>query len=522
MSQLCIYVLGGARVEVDGQIVRFSHHKSMALLVYLAINRKSYSRARLAGLFWPTFPDQRARQLLNNVLTALKKGLGPGCGAWLDTDVQGSKQIGLKFGEYLYVDVHHFQDLLAACRAHDHPDTELCARCHDPLAQARALYRGDFLKGIAFDSPEFDDWQSRQMERLRAELTGVVLNKLICYYSAKGLFHKAVEHVQDWLEREVWNESAHLWLVKLYTWQGNRPAALKQCDRLVAVVRDEFDAPPGTEALQVIEQVRLGGEVTQPYLVLPAPCAVGCDGTMAHSDKEVPGNAVNRMTAASELTSFSFRLIGAVSCGLVKAVAWAVFYAPPVRTLPPQIEFVWGALFGLAVFSGLALGQIVFEQWALAFGNENGASWRSGLSRYWTYPLWGLCGGLVGAGIWLLFGVTFLVPGNVGLPLSWQHAIKSTLVWGLAYAVGIGLIWFLAGQRHRETMRVWRMIGIVLLGGLCPFLVFSAILGLNALLGWDAFLGSSESDLLAGLALTCGLGLGLAMLPPLSRRQNQD
>ena len=53
MSALKLFLLGTPRLEREGQHVRLSRRKVMALIAFLAISRQSHSREGLAALLWP-------------------------------------------------------------------------------------------------------------------------------------------------------------------------------------------------------------------------------------------------------------------------------------------------------------------------------------------------------------------------------------------------------------------------------------------------------------------------------------
>jgi DNA-binding SARP family transcriptional activator len=83
MSQLKFYLLGPPQVELDGQTLRASHRKALALLAYLAVTRHAHGRDAMATLFWPEHDQSSARAELRRTLSQLNRALGEG---WLAVD----------------------------------------------------------------------------------------------------------------------------------------------------------------------------------------------------------------------------------------------------------------------------------------------------------------------------------------------------------------------------------------------------------------------------------------------------
>jgi hypothetical protein len=155
MSRLALFLLGSPRIERDDAPVRVDRRKSVALLAYLAMTGESHSRDTLATLLWPELDQSRARAGLRAALSTLKKALG---GGWLDVDRESiglnpntsPSTSGLRSASesVLWLDVAEFRAKLAECRAHGHPEGQVCLACLPPLAEAAELYRDDFLAGF--------------------------------------------------------------------------------------------------------------------------------------------------------------------------------------------------------------------------------------------------------------------------------------------------------------------------------------------------------------------------------------
>ena len=85
MPRLALHLLGTPHLErlPDGNEIHIGRRKAMALLAYLAMERRRHSRDALAAFLWPEFDQQAARGQLRRTLSSLNRTLGEG---WLITD----------------------------------------------------------------------------------------------------------------------------------------------------------------------------------------------------------------------------------------------------------------------------------------------------------------------------------------------------------------------------------------------------------------------------------------------------
>jgi predicted ATPase/DNA-binding SARP family transcriptional activator len=285
MSQLALYLLGPPSVAIDGQEIRISRRKALALLAYLAVTDQSHTRDALATLFWPEQDQTRARNSLRSALVSLRKALGEG---WLETDRENvgrsydpeprhhpepagrgdpstsSAQAPSKSsGRGLWLDVAGFRNQLAECQTHGHPPDEVCPACLPLLARGAELYRGDFMTGFTLpDSPAFDEWQYYQSEGLRDELAGT-LERLAHGHTTQGEYAPAIAYARRWVSLDALNEPAHRLLMQLYAWSGQRAAAMEQYAECERVLAEELDVPPTAETAALYERI-LAGEQEIP------------------------------------------------------------------------------------------------------------------------------------------------------------------------------------------------------------------------------------------------------------------
>ena len=221
MTRLALFLLGSPRIERDGQTVRVRRRKELALLAYLAVTGKNHSRDSLATLFWPEHDQSGARGGVRRALGSLKRTLGEG---WLDVDREtvglspgaGLSELSSARRRELWLDVAQFRERLAESRTHTHDEQQVCPACLSSLAEAAALYGGDFMTGFTLrDSPGFDAWQFFQTEGLRQDLAGA-LARLAFGYGARDDFESAIAYARRWVALDALHEPAHRQLMWLY------------------------------------------------------------------------------------------------------------------------------------------------------------------------------------------------------------------------------------------------------------------------------------------------------------------
>ncbi|MGB0387527.1 MAG: tetratricopeptide repeat protein [Ardenticatenaceae bacterium] len=266
MEQLTIRLLGAPLIEVGGQPIYVDTRKATALLAYLAVREGASRRETLATFFWPELNDRKARGALRRTLSTLKRGLGSAAES-LRSD---RRSITLLRNDQVWVDVAHFEGELASCQTHGHAINEPCAACVEPLTEAVALYRGNFLAGFTLrDSEEFDEWQLFNAEHVREQVIGA-LERLVVWHGSNQEYEEAFAYARRWLALDPLNERAHRELMRLYVWDGQRNAALRQYSECVRLLESEIGVPPDNDTKFLHEKIRSGQEETRRALLIPA------------------------------------------------------------------------------------------------------------------------------------------------------------------------------------------------------------------------------------------------------------
>ena len=240
----------------------------MALIAYLASSPRPHTREHLAVLF---YPDSE------NALTYLRRDLSEVRQVLDDNLLATQREVSLRTGERLWVDVLHFQTQLDLVAAHSHFPAQPCSDCLQALQTAIALYTDDFLAGFNLpDCPAFDEWRFFEMERLRQSLASA-LEKLIAWHEAQQQFEKAIAYGRRLVALDPLDEAAQRQLIRLYAASGQVSAALRQYDECVRLLDEELGLEPAPETSDLAQAVR-ARQLEPPHQrdqhdLLPQPAA---------------------------------------------------------------------------------------------------------------------------------------------------------------------------------------------------------------------------------------------------------
>jgi len=210
-------------------------HKGQALLCYLAVNWKPFSRSALAGLLWPQMPETAARANLRKTLQRIKP-----CLPYLAVS---RETLTINPAADLWVDASAF-------------DTAVANRMDiRRLQEAASLYQGSFLDGLDFDDlPEFEQWVFTQREHRHA-VAIEILTSLISYFVSQSKPTQALEYARQLLRLEPWSEDGYQALMRLYALSGKRSAALRQYEICRRSLAQELDVEPSLETQLLYQQI---------------------------------------------------------------------------------------------------------------------------------------------------------------------------------------------------------------------------------------------------------------------------
>jgi len=283
MAHLSLSVLGPFQATLDGQpVTSFESAKVRALLIYLAVEAdQPHSRAALAGLLWPDWPDRAALRNLSYALSNLRQAIG-------------DRRARLPF---LLITRDTIQFNTASDCSRDLSGLTGLGLEIDQLEQVVSAYRGSFIEGFSCDSAAFEEWVLFKREQLEQQAFSA-LRRLGDHYERHGDYRKSAAHVRKQLEMEPWDEEANRQLMRLLAFSGQRGAALAQYESCRQVLRQELGVEPSPETTALYESIRDGvfdqvrtpaflleqaGEETRPVFVAREQELAQLDGWLARS-----------------------------------------------------------------------------------------------------------------------------------------------------------------------------------------------------------------------------------------------
>ena len=353
MPGLTIELLGAARITAAGHTLDLRVRKELALLAYLAAEQQRHRRESLLGLLWPDSPEDIARNNLRVVLAGLRRALGPAGQAALIADRQ---YVQLAPGYTL--DVAAFRGALAAVASHAHPALERCDACAERLAEAVALYRGEFLTGFSLpDSTMFEEWAVIQREQLQQQALDA-LDTLTSICEQRADHAAQCRYARRQLALEPWRESAYAQLMRGLWALGQRGAALEQYEACRRVLDTELGLEPSPELAELYQHM-LSGALAQPAPRPAAPAGSASPAPVAAEPPAAPviGREQEIADVCALLRRPDSRLVTLTGAGGVGKSAIALRVAAELRQAEPEQRVVLVAL-DAGDNADLALAQI--------------------------------------------------------------------------------------------------------------------------------------------------------------------
>ncbi len=251
MAHLSVRLFGPFQVTLDGETAGFESDKVRALLAYLAVESDSpHRREKLAGLLWPDWPEQSARNNLRHTLAVLRKTIG-------DREANPPfllvtrQTVQFNAASDAWVDVAAFGTWLQPAEPSGQPSLE-------HLAEAARLYQGDFMEGFSLpDSAAFEEWVLQTREQYRRQAMEA-LQRVAAGYGERGEQERALEYAWRQTELDPWREEAHRQVMRLLAQSGRRSEALAQYGTCCRLLADELGVEPAQETTRLYGQIRDG------------------------------------------------------------------------------------------------------------------------------------------------------------------------------------------------------------------------------------------------------------------------
>ena len=273
-TALHILAFGPPEVRLGEHPVTFPTRKTLALLLFLAIEAGLQPRDHLATLLWPESSPERSLASLRNTLGHLNgvlrlvgdNGQTP---YYLSVTHQA---LGLNPDADIDFDLQTVARAYRLARADRSSRTLPDESTNMPFLQsAVACQRGDFLAGFSLgDAPGFDDWAAIQREIWNRRL-GLILDRLSEIQYARGEFAGATETASRWIALDSLNEVAYRRKMRAHFAAGERGQALKTYQVCHAILAAELGIEPGPDTAALAERIRKQPSPAHPHSHLSAP-----------------------------------------------------------------------------------------------------------------------------------------------------------------------------------------------------------------------------------------------------------
>lgn len=257
-SQLHLHILGPLEVRLGESLLTFPTRKTLALLIYLALESGEQPREHLAALLWPEANPERSYASLRNTLGHLQSALRQASGKAQTTYLLVTHNaLALNPKADIDLDLHTVERAYVLARADRSNRTPPESPASLPLLQsAAACYRGDFLAGFSLgDAPNFDDWAAVQREVWRRRL-GLILDRLSEIQFAQGEFSSAAETASLWIALDALNEVAYRRKMRAHFGAGERGQALETYNACRAVLAAELSVEPEPDTQVLAARIR--------------------------------------------------------------------------------------------------------------------------------------------------------------------------------------------------------------------------------------------------------------------------
>jgi DNA-binding SARP family transcriptional activator len=229
--------------DIGRDSLRFRSRRTIALLGYLAAERRPVARSFLAALFWPDDELSKGRGNLRRELHNLGRVL-PDC--WrLDRHA-------VEFTPSANTDVDIY--------------TLLDLESQEHWREATDLLGGEFLEALYLDENiEFGNWLASERDRWRWR-TEMILTRVLEGHTRRGQYRDAIQYCQRLLQVAPWKEETHRRIMRLLTWTGQRGAALRQFESCRQALLSELDIEPSEETVALFQQIQAGELDLPPQL----------------------------------------------------------------------------------------------------------------------------------------------------------------------------------------------------------------------------------------------------------------
>ncbi|GAC1382496.1 MAG: hypothetical protein NVSMB33_09920 [Ktedonobacteraceae bacterium] len=240
MHQLLIRLLGPPEIRFKDQLIKIPRRRSRALLFYMVCTHTPQPRERLLALLCGEMDDESARHSFKTLLAEVRAQLRS-LDATVEWIIGDGDQLTLNPLTPLWLDTEIFETAAATAARN--------------LTQAIKLYRGVFLDGFFLkDAPNFDTWMRSTRDHFH-HLYISALRRLAEIYESDEQISQAIACTHMLVTADPLSEEAYARLMRLYWMSGERVAALRQYEKLCAVLAKELAVMPMATTQTLYEEI---------------------------------------------------------------------------------------------------------------------------------------------------------------------------------------------------------------------------------------------------------------------------
>ena len=249
MDKLQIQLLGVPHIIIGGTYVTPSHRKAIALLAYLAMDRREHSREALATFFFPEFDTSTGLGEIRRLLYSLNTCIGK---KWIQST---RTTLALPHDVLIELDVEHFNEFMLERKDHKHGLDQVCVQCVPILLDTVDLVKGLFMEGYTLtDSPEFDRWQQHKSIHYQDQLDQAV-DLLVRYYLYANQLEQALPYARQLLNSDPLREETYYLLMFIEAKANRSSAALHYYENLVRTLQDELGIKPSQKLITLAQTI---------------------------------------------------------------------------------------------------------------------------------------------------------------------------------------------------------------------------------------------------------------------------
>jgi TolB-like protein/DNA-binding SARP family transcriptional activator/Tfp pilus assembly protein PilF len=282
-------LFGGASIDapsgpLTGRAVQ--RHRLALLALLAASSTRGMSRDRLIAFLWPEADSAKGRHLLSDSVYRINQAVGA------DAVSAAGDELRLD-PRHLPSDVAGFADAIAGRE----------------WERAVAAYAGPFLDGFFLsDSPGFENWLDGERARFEREYSRA-LEALAEEAEAAGSRAHAVRWWRMLAAHDVYNSRVALRLMQALDAVGERAAALQHARTFTLLLREEFDADPDPDVVELADRLRAAAPAVDPPSAHAATLSTVDDvrttgrdspvGPTTRTGEEIPGHLVVEVNPAA-------------------------------------------------------------------------------------------------------------------------------------------------------------------------------------------------------------------------------